>query len=228
MHLQLLNLSCERDERVLFTALSAEIGAGEIVQISGDNGAGKTTLLRCICGLSSRYEGEIRWGTSSNSSSNAGNNRSYDFQTSLLYLGHHPGLNGSLTAMENLRWFFGLNGLQAVGEASSAVSDEDISRALALTGMHGYEDVQCRYMSAGQQRRVALARLYCSQAPFWVLDEPFTAIDKKGVAALEVRFAEHCANDGTIILSSHQVVNSTALRVLNLGDFAPLAGGVAA
>lgn len=212
MHLQLLNLSCERDERVLFSGLSAEIGAGELVQITGDNGAGKTTLLRCICGLSTNFEGQIRWGE--------GGNRGYDFLSSLLYLGHHPGLNTSLTAMENLRWFFGLNGLQSLTvEAASVVSEGDISRALARTGMRGYEGLQCRYMSAGQQRRVALARLYCSQAPLWILDEPFTAIDKHGVAALEARFEEHRASGGSIILTSHQAVNSPALRVLNLADF---------
>lgn len=215
MQLKLHKVTCERDERILFADLSADIGAGEIVQITGDNGAGKTTLLRCICGLSSNYEGEIRWGS--------GTNRCYDFLSSLLYLGHTPGLNTSLTAMENLRWFFGLNGFQSSttpGSKQPPVSEDTIRNALEMTGMQGYEDLQCRYMSAGQQRRVALARLYCSQAPLWVLDEPFTAIDKHGVAALEARFEAHCAAGGSIILTSHQALKIAGFRSLDLSEFA--------
>jgi len=207
LQLRLNNLSCERDERTLFSGLSAEFSAGEVVQIAGANGAGKTTLLRIICGLSSFHEGEVTWLGKSSSS--------YEFRSSVLYLGHAPGLNASLTPMENLKWFYGLCGMQSPAAVEQNL-DTLIRNALANTGMRGYEDVPCRQLSAGQQRRVSLARLYCSQAPLWVLDEPFTAIDKSGVELLEQRFAEHALNGGIVMLTSHQPLNIDNVRCLDL------------
>lgn len=226
LQLSLLNLGCERDERVLFSALSAEFKAGDIVQIVGANGAGKTTLLRCICGLTSNYQGEVLWRDKNNRECR---NRAYDFTSSILYLGHAPGLNSSLTAMENLSWFFGLCGFQDDSDTSpSTVTKETLKTALAQTGMSGYEDLTCRMLSAGQQRRVSLARIYCSKAPLWVLDEPFTAIDKAGIAALEQRFEQHQERGGIILLTSHQSVNIKNLQVLDLGDYVETRAGASA
>jgi len=189
-----LNLSCVRDERTLFSGLSFTIEPGEMVQIEGRNGAGKTSLLRILAGLSSPDAGEVRWqGVSTR--------RQRDiFHQQLLYLGHQPGVKSVLTAFENLAFYLSVNGPMVRGNASA----EAIYQALENVGLLGYEDVTVGQMSAGQQRRVALARLWLSDAPLWILDEPLTAIDKQGVATLIALFEQHAQRGGMVLLTTHQ------------------------
>ncbi len=208
--LSLHNISCERDDRVLFCGLSATFAPGDLVQVVGPNGAGKTTLLKIITGLSSRYEGEITW--------QGQQVPNYDFASALLYLGHATGVNTSLTPLENIRWYFGLHGAKSIGH--KVVTDQAMIAALAQVGLAGYEYVPCYQMSAGQQRRVALARLYLSHAPVWILDEPFTAIDTQGVAELEQRFEAHRAAGGMVILTTHQSLPSAQPTMIDLADYA--------
>ena len=184
-----LDLSCVRDERTLFSGLSFTIEPGEMVQIEGRNGAGKTSLLRILAGLSSPDAGEVRWqGVSTR--------RQRDiFHQQLLYLGHQPGVKSVLTAFENL----------AFCQSVTGKTDADaIYQALENVGLLGYEDVTVGQMSAGQQRRVALARLWLSDAPLWILDEPLTAIDKQGVATLIALFEQHAQRGGMVLLTTHQ------------------------
>ena len=189
-----LDLSCVRDERTLFSGLSFTIEPGEMVQIEGRNGAGKTSLLRILAGLSSPDAGEVRWqGVSPR--------RQRDiFHQQLLYLGHQPGVKSVLTAFENLAFYLSVNGQTVRGNASA----EAIYQALENVGLLGYEDVTVGQMSAGQQRRVALARLWLSDAPLWILDEPLTAIDKQGVATLIALFEQHAQQGGMVLLTTHQ------------------------
>ncbi|WP_134705584.1 cytochrome c biogenesis heme-transporting ATPase CcmA [Rahnella sp. CJA17(1/100)] len=189
-----LDLSCVRDERTLFSGLSFTIEPGEMVQIEGRNGAGKTSLLRILAGLSSPDAGEVRWqGVSTR--------RQRDiFHQQLLYLGHQPGVKSVLTAFENLAFYLSVNGPTVRGNASA----EAIYQALENVGLLGYEDVTVGQMSAGQQRRVALARLWLSDAPLWILDEPLTAIDKQGVATLIALFEQHAQQGGMVLLTTHQ------------------------
>ena len=172
------SLSLERGGRQLFEQLSFEIFPGQLVQIEGANGAGKTSLMRILAGLS-RYgfEGRVQRAVP------------------MLYLGHHSAVKALLSPRENLRW-------HASGEAD--FSDAEIEAALAHVGLYGYEDVASHSLSAGQHRRVNLARLYLSNSPLWLLDEPFTAIDVKGVGELETLFAQHASGGGAVLLTSHQ------------------------
>ncbi|WP_447866453.1 cytochrome c biogenesis heme-transporting ATPase CcmA [Rahnella bonaserana] len=189
-----LNLSCVRDERTLFSGLSFTIEPGEMVQIEGRNGAGKTSLLRILAGLSSPEAGEVRW-------QGVNTRRQRDvFHQQLLYLGHQPGVKSVLTAYENLAFYLSVNG-QSANQAADA---DAIYQALENVGLLGYEDVTVAQMSAGQQRRVALARLWLSDAPLWILDEPLTAIDKQGVATLIELFEQHAQQGGMILLTTHQ------------------------
>lgn len=184
-----LNLSCVRDERTLFSGLSFTIEPGEMVQIEGQNGAGKTSLLRILAGLSSPDAGEVRW-------QGVNIRRQRDlFHQHLLYLGHQPGVKSVLTAFENLAFYQSVNG---------NTDAEAIYQALENVGLLGYEDVTVAQMSAGQQRRVALARLWLSAAPLWILDEPLTAIDKQGVATLIALFEQHVQQGGCVVLTTHQ------------------------
>lgn len=209
--LELCQFSCERDDRLLFAGLSASFAAGEVVQISGPNGAGKTTLLRAICGISEDYRGEIRYAGKPLGESE------WEFRQDSLYLGHLPGIKKALTPAENLAWY--------VAQHGAVMS---IAEALTAVGLYGYEDTPCYQLSAGQLRRVALARLHLSYARIWILDEPFTAIDKAGVNELETLIARQCAKGGLVLLTSHQDLTLANLRVVDLqvyqprGDFSSL------
>lgn len=176
--LEAADLGLERGGRELFRKLSFAVEPGQLVQIEGVNGAGKTSLLRILAGLS-------RYGFSGRVTCNA----------PLLYLGHHSAVKGMLSPRENLAWHIS-------GEGSYSAAE--IDDALARVGLYGYEDVPSHALSAGQHRRVNLARLYLSSAPLWLLDEPFTAIDRGGVAELEALLVRHASAGNAVILTSHQ------------------------
>ncbi len=204
--LQVSNLTAVRDERVLFEQLSFTIQPGELVQVEGRNGTGKTTLLRIITGLGDREEGDIWW-----KEENVAKCRDI-FHRDLLFLGHQTGVKRDLTAIENLRFYQSIhNGTQA---------DEVLFQALAQVGLAGREDVPVAQLSAGQQRRVALARLWISQQILWILDEPLTAIDKQGVKVLEQLFIKHADQGGIVLLTTHQdmFADSPRLRKIKLGN----------
>jgi len=194
-------LRCERDERLLFSDLAFAVSAGDVLQIEGPNGSGKTTLLRVLSGLSQQFDGELRWCGEPMSRAKLA------FRADLFYLGHAPAVKALLTPLENLRW-------SASGEIHAQQSMMD---ALKEVGLYGYEDVPCFSLSAGQQRRVALARLYLTTARLWILDEPFTAIDKSGVSALEWHISTHAQRGGGVILTTHHTLQLPGtLRRLNL------------
>ena len=128
--------------------------------------------------------------------------------TPLMYLGHQPAVKGLLSPRENLAW-------HVAGE--SQYSGREIEAALASVGLYGYEDVPSHALSAGQHRRVNLARLYLSRCPLWLLDEPFTAIDKAGVVELEALLVRHVESGGAVVMTSHQALQVTyEVRFLSL------------
>jgi heme exporter protein A len=185
-------VSCERDQRLLLDDVNCAVGPGEVLQIAGANGSGKTTLLRILVGISTAYDGQVLWCGQPIAAA-AG-----QYLSQLLYLGHNPGVTLTLSALENLRWYFQLN---------QTVTDQRMREALAALGLDGYEDVPAYRMSAGQQRRIALARLLISDAPLWILDEPFTAIDRGGVQELEQLICRHARQGGAVILTTHHALN---------------------
>ncbi|KQN55036.1 MULTISPECIES: cytochrome c biogenesis heme-transporting ATPase CcmA [unclassified Erwinia] len=184
--LEARNLTLVRDERVLFCDLSFTVAAGDIVQVEGANGAGKTSLLRLLTGLSRAEQGEVLWQQKSILQQRE------SWHQQLLYLGHQPGVKAVLTPFENLRFYHPDH------------SQDALWQALEQVDLAGYETVPAGQLSAGQQRRVALARLWLSQARVWILDEPLTAIDKAGVAALTALFVRHARQGGAVILTTHQ------------------------
>ncbi|ATJ84129.1 cytochrome c biogenesis heme-transporting ATPase CcmA [Halomonas beimenensis] len=205
LRLQARRLACERDDRWLFRDLDLEIQAGEILRVEGPNGSGKTTLLKILSGQLADYQGELFWDGAPLRQVRR------DFLANLLYLGHAPGVKAALTPLENLAWYQALAG--TVG------NEDDRLEALAAVGLAGYEDVPAAQLSAGQQRRVALARLELTPRPLWVLDEPFTAIDREGVAALEDRLEAHTRRGGSVLVTTHHALRPSAnLRRLCLGE----------
>jgi heme exporter protein A len=196
------DLFCERDDRILFQNLSFSLSAGQVMQVKGSNGSGKTTLLRIVCGLNDNYEGEIYWRGA------RAQDQADDLFSSLLYMGHRIGVNKTLTPLENLAWSCSLH---------TPVNEQQLLAALASVGLLGFEYSQCFSLSAGQQQRVSLARLLISPAKLWILDEPFTTLDVKGVALLESLLAEHAAGGGSVLVTTHHALQIEGLEELNLG-----------
>lgn len=186
--LEIRNLRCSREDRTLFFGLNFHLTPGHAIQIEGPNGSGKTTLLRILCGLRLADEGEIYWNGDDINEERA------TFLRNLNYIGHVHGVKGELTPLENLRVS------QALAARSSHLPLDD---ALEKVGLFGFEDVPSRTLSAGQRRRVALARLLINPAPLWILDEPFTAIDIQGQKQIESMITEHVLGGGMAILTSH-------------------------
>lgn len=193
--LEARELLCERDERTLFGGLSFTLNAGEWVQITGSNGAGKTTLLRLLTGLSRPDAGDVLWqGQPLHQVRDS-------YHQNLLWIGHQPGIKTRLTALENLHFY------HRDGDTAQCLE------ALAQAGLAGFEDIPVNQLSAGQQRRVALARLWLTRATLWILDEPFTAIDVNGVDRLTQRMAQHTELGGIVILTTHQPLNVAESKI---------------
>lgn len=204
MLLRLQGVSGERAGRLLFDQLDLVIKPGEIHQVEGPNGSGKTTLLRGICGLGATLGGELYWRDQPLSKQRD------QFRREVLYLGHTTGIKAVLSARESLQWYAALSAPQSAA---------GIDAALARVGLYGYEDIPCYHLSAGQQRRVALARLFLVPAALWVLDEPFTAIDKQGVTQLEEWLTAHADSGGAVLLTTHhQLTLKHTINRLQLGQ----------
>lgn len=188
-HLSVQNLSCERGEQMLFENLNFQIRSGEVLQVRGLNGSGKTSLLRMLAGLAFVSEGEITW-----------NHKPIhkvrdEYYRHLNYIGHKHGFKDDLTAKENLKH------LCVQSNQSMQCS---LDQALDAINLGNKKDLLTRDLSAGQRRRVALAKLLLLPNPLWILDEPFTAIDKDGVAFLIQLMQQHTKKGGMIIFTSHQ------------------------
>lgn len=206
--LELQQLEVWRDDRCLLAGLSAALAAGELVHLRGANGAGKTTLLQVVAGLRRPTRGQVCWQGLPIEDERA------DFRRQLLYLGHLPGIKAALSVQENLQAAAGLRGL--------AVPGQGLRQALQQVGLSGYEETPVRQLSAGQRRRVALARLWLEPATLWLLDEPFTALDTDGIQALEQRLLAHVSAGGLVLLSSHQPLSpALPVRTLAVADYQP-------
>ena len=195
------NLAFERDDSCLFSAVDFTLDSGDVLQIEGANGSGKTTLLRLLTGSLQPSVGEISYLGQALSECR------YNYLSDMLYIGHQPAVKLNLSAEENLRWM--------VATAAQS-NDLSIKDALTQVGLAGYSDIPCYALSAGQHRRVALARLLISQARLWYLDEPFTSIDRQGVAFLQSCLQQHVAEGGGVILSTHQDLALNGLRKYKL------------
>lgn len=186
------NLACSRGNQPLFENVSFSVKPGQALHLEGDNGVGKTSLLRIVCGLSPADSGEVFWQGQLVQTDPS------TFRSALFYLGHNLSLKEELSALENL-------------QADATVAGRTLTHAQALTalarmGLRGREHLPLRVMSQGQKRRTALARLLASQAPLWVLDEPFVALDAKAVDGLRRVLADHVAQGGMVLFTSHQTV----------------------
>lgn len=205
LNLHARQLGCERDDRWLFEGLDVEIQSGEIVRIEGPNGSGKTTLLKILAGQLADYSGALEWNGHALARVRG------HFLANLLYIGHAAGIKAGLSGIENLLWYQALD--------DQLPSQQACIRALEHVGLSGFEDVPAFQLSAGQQRRIALARLTLTPRPLWILDEPFTAIDRQGVIALEQQLGAHARQGGAVVVTTHHDLEIPGtLRHLTLGQ----------
>ena len=203
--LELHNLTVTYRNKPAIWNLDYTVPGGKLIGVIGPNGSGKTTLLRILCGLNSHYEGNLQWrGEPIDEVQD-------QFLTELLFIGHQAGVSAMLSPEENLRWQCALH---------PSLDASLVSTSLANVGLSGFEDVPAYQLSAGQKRRIALAKLYMSSAKLWILDEPFTAIDKAGVAEKESLILKHVERGGSVIMTTHQDVSPhMPLNTLNVEQF---------
>ena len=203
--LQAAELECVRQRRTLFSCLSFSLGGGELLRVAGANGSGKTSLLKILCGLLTPDQGEVRWR------GEPIRRLREEYARNLVYLGHATAVKDDLTAAENLSIACTLAGLSP--------SPQAVREALARYGLPEGE-TPVRKLSQGQRRRAALARLLLSaDAPLWLLDEPFAALDTAAARFTEELIASHVAQGGAAIYTTHQEANigAAVLRVVELG-----------
>jgi len=179
------------------------LNAGELLQVVGPNGIGKTSLLRCVASLLPSESGEIAWCGN-------GIERCRDeYLGALAYLAHSNALKSDLTALENLRYGVGLR---------RDTTPDILLAVLRRLGIEGCAQLPARVLSAGQKRRLSIARVMSSAAALWVLDEPITNLDASGVALFESCMAEHLRNGGLILTAAHQLLlkGEASARTLEL------------
>lgn len=194
--LEVKQLACWRNEQVLFTGLNLSLSPQNVLFLEGENGSGKTSLLRILCGFRLPDEGEIHWNNEATSSM-------LEYFQNISYVGHKNGIKDELTVEENL------NLMRSMATASEIKTDE----VLKQIGLFKKADVLSRQLSAGQKRKLALARLMMTNNSFWVLDEPFTSLDTASVRFFEALIKKHIERGGMLILTSHHEIDLSGLSV---------------
>jgi heme exporter protein A len=192
--LTISDLWIERDERDLCKGLSFEVHSGDVLRVLGENGAGKSSLLKVIAGVITPLEGKIHY-----SGKDVTQDRSL-LQENTLYIGHFAGVKRLLTVEENLRWY------------CPTVLSSELECTLTHLGLLSFLDSPVQTLSAGQVRRVALARLWLSKKALWLLDEPFASLDDKGIVILEDHIRQHVSLGGLVVLTTHQNLRSISSR----------------
>lgn len=193
------NLCFERDEIKVIDRVNLELNSGDLLQVEGCNGSGKTTLLRLLTTAIKPTSGRIFYQGKKLSDCR------YEYCSNIIFIGHQIALKERLTPVENLDW------LSPIG-----LSQDSINRALDLVGLRDFETAPSWSLSAGQKRRVALARLTVSNAKIWFLDEPFTAIDTQGIGLMKQLIDDHVSKGGAVVFSTHQSVDMKNVRRYSL------------
>jgi len=200
--LQAQDWTCIRGERKLFSNISFDLSAGDCLHVRGENGVGKTSLLRLLTGLSKPEAGQVLWNHELIAK------QVDQYHRNLLFLGHRDALKEEFSALENLQTYAALDDIDLPHEKALA--------ALWHFGLRGRENLPVNCLSAGQKRRVLMARMLTRQARLWILDEPFNALDVSAVALLEGLMNEHLTSGGILVLTSHQVIHIPNVKALDL------------
>ena len=203
MQLSAVDLACHRGGRDVFAGLSFALASSELLAVTGRNGAGKSSLLRTIVGLVRIASGKLTL---------AGGDPELTIAEQAHYLGHQDAQKPSLSVAENLRFWAGF---LASGPA-------DIGPALAAVGLEELADLPAAYLSAGQRRRLSIARLLAVKRPIWLLDEPTSTLDAASQDRLAGLMRAHLTEGGMILAATHSALGFPASRELRLDDVRPL------
>ena len=202
--LEVINLTCVRGDRRLFKNLSFSIAPGEFLELRGSNGVGKTSLLRILCGLATPTAGEVRWkGTKIRSLGEK-------YLGSIAYVAHQNGVKDELTAIENL--------LVSERIGGNSLSRSEAEATLERVDLAKQQNLLTRLLSAGQRRRLAIARILASRAKLWIMDEILASLDDAGISLTREIIIRHCEEGGLAILATHQNIdlNARVVRRLDL------------
>jgi len=203
------NLACRRGERMVFTGVSFRLPVGGALVLMGANGSGKTSLLRILATLLPPAAGSLLWGSASIEADLTG------YRARLRYVGHHDAVKPGMTPRETLAFSAALQGL------SWRLAQRLANAALATLALEGVADWPCRWLSAGQRRRLALARLLTAPALIWLLDEPTTGLDHESRQRFETAIVAHRANGGRVAVASHQAIDIADAATITLDAFTP-------
>ena len=201
-------LACLRGERIVFAGLDFAIEAGGLLLLRGRNGTGKSSLLRLMAGLLRPFAGKLKWQGQPVDPGEHG--------TRIHYVGHLDGVKAVLTPRETLRFWAGLHGAEG---APSRVDE-----AVAAFGLEAVADLPGRFLSAGQRRRLALARGIAAPVPLWLLDEPTVGLDQDAIAALDRAIQRHRGIGGAVVLSTHGEIAAPDANTLDIEQFVGEAG----
>jgi heme exporter protein A len=194
--LDVINLGCVRGDRRLFSGLNFTLEPGGMVEVRGPNGGGKTSLLRILCGLMTPAEGEVRWqGTMIRSVRE-------EYLGTIAYIAHQNGIKDELTPIENVR--------VAVGIVGGELDKHEARAIIGRLGLKNQAQLPARLLSAGQRRRLALARLLAAKATLWILDEALSSLDDAGAALAQELVGEHLKTGGMTVITTHQDLNLSA------------------
>ncbi len=196
--LEASHLECERGNRTIFRDVSFAVRSGDCFRLTGPNGSGKTSLLRMLCGLLSPTRGIIRWNGAEIATLDE------EYFSAITYIGHRPGIKEELTAMENLQVLSGMNGIEISCKAAAS--------ALERMGLGGRTNLPTRFLSEGERRRVALARLVVGRSSLWLLDEVMTSLDRTAVESIRLLIEDHLSGGGMAIVATHQELNLASGR----------------
>src|SRR5262245_13573411 len=204
MRLEATDLACVRGGREVFSSVQFTVGGGEALLVTGRNGAGKSSLLRMIAGLVRVAAGHLAL---------SGGEPDRPLAEQVHYLGHQDALKPALTVMENLRFW------------SDYLGGSNLAGALATVGLDELAHLPAGYLSAGQRRRLSLARFMTVSRPIWLLDEPTTALDRAAQRRLTELMHDHLAGGGLIVAAAHGPIGLERARELRLGETIPTPGG---
>lgn len=200
--LSCLNLACRREEKPLFTGLGLTLLPGSLLWVSGPNGVGKSSFIKILCGILKPAAGTISWD-------GMPIEKHESFYEECLYIGHQNAIKPQLSVYENLAFWAGMRGMAML-----------VPAALHFFGLKDKADIPCAQLSAGWQRRVALARLAATPCRLWLLDEPATHLDEEGADQLATLIASRCQQGGIVIFAGHQSIgNLQPTSTLKLEDW---------